>query len=349
MVAEFESRFARMVGSKYAVATSSGTAALHVALHSLGIGNGHSVVVPDLTFVASMNPVLYCGARPVLLDIERETWCLDLQLLRDVCGERRGKKSQIKAVIPVHLYGCACDMDELLRIAREYEFVIIEDATEALGTTLHGRQAGTFGEAGCFSFNGNKLLTTGAGGIVVTDSEELAAKIRYLVNQARDNPAIYLHGAMGFNYRMDSLSAALGIAQMERFNTILDLKRRIAECYKKALDDLPGVQHPPLLADMTHSYWLYSIVVSNAAYREKLLASLNGAGIGARPFFQPLHKQPYVNASLWTRDAKGAHRSRNGISDAISAGGINLPSSAGLTPEDQETVIRTITTSSNSR
>lgn len=340
MVPEFEARFASLVGSKWAVATSSGTAALHVALHALGIGPGDSVAVPDLTFVASMNPVLYCGAKPVLLDIDPSTWCMDLRLLRNLCARGRTKHGRIRAVIPVHLYGCACDMMELRRIAREYDLLVVEDATESLGTTLLKKQTGTFGHLGCFSFNGNKLLTTGAGGMVVTDSEELASKVRYLVNQARDNPVSYLHGAMGFNYRMDSLSAALGIAQLERFHGIMELKRAIADRYDAAFRTLPGLQPPPVQVGASHNYWLYSVVLRDASRRDDWLTSLNRAGIAARPFFHPLHRQPYIHLPLWTLGPRGARQSRSGMSDTIAAGGINLPSSAGLNRAGQRFVIR---------
>ncbi|MEI6807335.1 MAG: DegT/DnrJ/EryC1/StrS family aminotransferase [bacterium] len=343
MVTEFESRFAAMVGSKWAVATSSGTAALHVTLHALGIGSGDSVAVPDLTFVASLNPVLFCGAEPLLLDVDPATWCMDLALLRSLCASRRNSK-RIKAVVPVHLYGCACDMVELRRIALEYDLLIVEDATEALGTTLHGKQLGTFGTAGCFSFNGNKLLTTGAGGMVVTDSEQLAAKIRYLVNQARDNPVFYLHGAMGFNYRMDSLSAALGIAQLTRFETILRRKQAIAARYNKVVRHLPGLQSLPVQNGVTHSYWMYSVVLQNVTRRDAWLKALNKANIAARPFFHPLHRQPYVNSRLWTRGPRGARQSQQGVSDILAAGGINLPSSAGLKKNDQDTVLQCLQT-----
>ena len=187
LVGEFERQFAEKVGARHAIATASGTAALHVSLCALGIGPGHSVIVPDLTFVASMNPVLYCGATPVLLDVDRDTWCLDTRLLRETCRVLSRDRCDLKAIIPVHLYGCPCDLQDIRDVAREFGLRVVEDATEALGTTWHGKAAGTWGDLGCFSFNGNKLITTGAGGMVVTDSPALAEKVRYLVNQARDS------------------------------------------------------------------------------------------------------------------------------------------------------------------
>jgi perosamine synthetase len=277
-----------------------------------------------------MNPVLYCGAKPVLLDVDPETWCLDLALLRGVCQRSIGR-NRIKAVVPVHLYGCACDMTELLALAKEFDFLVVEDATEALGTTLNGRQVGTFGQVGCFSFNGNKLLTTGSGGMVVTDSEELAIRIRYLVNQARDNSDAYIHGQMGFNYRMDSLSAALGIAQLGQCDTFLARKHAIAKAYNTLFAGVPGIQVPPVGAGVEHCYWLYSAVLADPVKRDLWIRSLNAAGIAARPFFHPLHAQPYMNVPFWVKTATGIVRRRQGTSDRLSCGGINLPSSSGMT------------------
>ncbi|HBA84126.1 MAG TPA: aminotransferase DegT [Verrucomicrobia bacterium] len=339
MIAEFERQFAEFVGARYAVATASGTAALHVALHVLGVGNGDIVAVPDLTFVASMNPALYCGARPLLVDVRRETWCLDGALLSELCTklERQGQK--IRAVIPVHLYGCACDMDELISLSKEFDFLVVEDATEALGTRLNGRPVGTFGQLGCFSFNGNKMITTGAGGMVVTDSKELAEKIRYLVNQARDASDRYIHSEMGFNYRMSNLAAALGLAQMERLPYVIRRKQEMAARYRHALKGAPGVQLHPEPIGVEGAFWLYSIALNNGHNRDAWLEALAAEGIGARRFFEPLHRHPYMMTSLWRHTSDGARMGPSGVSDDLAARGINLPSSADLSDEDQHRVI----------
>ena len=340
MIGEFERRFADTVGSHYAVATASGTAALHASLHALGIGRGDLVAVPDLTFIASLNPVLYVGAEFLLIDVDPQTWCMDLRVLADACREQRRQGHPIKAVIPVHLFGCACDMVALEALAREHELVIVEDATEALGTRLYGRQVGSFGQVGCFSFNGNKMITTGAGGMVVTDSKPLADRIRYLVNQARDPGDRYQHSEMGFNYRMSNLAAALGLAQIERLPDLIKSKRALAQRYSEGLSQLPGVQLHPEPSGVTNSFWLYSIVLADADLRDHWLYELAQAGITARRFFEPLHRQPYLRQLVWRNENGKGTPGATGCSDRLSACGINLPSSAQLAPADQQRIIR---------
>ena len=339
MVSDFEAAFARKVGTRYAVATASGTAALHVALSALGMKAGAAVVVPDLTFVASMNPVLYCGAEAVLADVERATWCLDAEILRQLCRQRARTGNKVRAVIPVHLYGCCCDMEAIGAVAREYDLKVVEDATEALGTTFKGKQAGTLGDVGCFSFNGNKIMTTGAGGMVVTDSQDIADKVRYLVNQARDNASHYVHSAMGYNYRMNSLAAAVGMAQLEKLDGFQKAKRRIAARYRQALEGLEGLTLHPVQAGVDSNFWLYSLVMDRVKDKESCLESLNKQGIMARGFFAPLHRQPYVRSDLWRRGKKGVESGSRGNSDYLSTRGINLPSSSDLTESDQDQVI----------
>ncbi len=339
LIGEFERQFAAKVGARYAVATACGTAALHVALRALGIGRGHSVIVPDLTFVASMNPVLYCGAEPALLDVDRDTWCLDARLLEDTCRLLYRDRGGVKAIIPVHLYGCPCDMAAIRAIAAEFGIAVIEDATEALGTMIHGRAAGTWGDLGCFSFNGNKLITTGAGGMVVTDSPALAEKVRYLVNQARDSADAYQHSEMGYNYRLSNLAAAMGLAQLERFDSLLAAKRAIAARYREALERLPMLRVHPEPAGSSNCFWLYSIVLHHPRLRDVWLRSLNAAGIQARRFFTPLHRQPYVRQALWRQGRNGPEQGLMGRSDRLAACGINLPSSANLSRADQQIVI----------
>ncbi len=339
MIGEFERQFAAFTGARYAVATASGTAALHVALHALGVGPGDPVAAPDLTFIASVNPILYAGAQPVLVDVRMSTWCLDPALLRALCLHLKKNGRPLKAVIPVHLYGCACDMEEILHLSKEFGFLVVEDATEALGARLQGRHVGTFGEIGCFSFNGNKTITTGAGGMIVTDSKDLADRVRYLVNQARDTGERYRHSEMGFNYRMSNLAAALGLAQMEQLPDILQAKRAIAARYSAGLQNAPGLQRHPEPPGIEGSFWLYSIVLKNSEARDPWLRALAEEGIAARPFFEPLHSQPYLKAPLWRQGPSGAGFADQGASHQLSAAGINLPSSADLTPADQDRVI----------
>lgn len=339
LVGEFEKQFATAVGVRYAVATASGTAAIHVALKTLNIARGDSVFIPDLTFVASMNPVLYCGARPVLLDVETESWCLDPVILERRCAAMANNGRKPFAVIPVHLYGSNCNMDAIMSVAHKYDLRVIEDATEALGTKLNGRQVGTFGDIGCFSFNGNKMITTGSGGMIVTDNETLATRARYLVNQARDSGANYIHSEAGFNYRMNSISAAVGMAQLKKLDGFLGKKREIAARYSNAFKNIDGIQLHPEARGVNSSFWLYSVVFETMTERDLMIQGLQDDGIQSRGFFHPLHAQPYIRSRVWTQSPNGTSLSSNGISDRLSACGLNLPSSCGMKPADQARVI----------
>jgi perosamine synthetase len=211
-VPEFEEKFAQYVGSKRAVSTQSGTAALHMALYQLGIGEGDEVIVPSLTFIATINPVLFVGAKPVIVDVDPITWNIDPQEIKKAITKKT------KAIIPVHLYGSVCNIDEIIEIARENKLLVIEDATESLGATYKGRQTGTFGDFGCFSFNGNKLITTGGGGMIVSNNQKQAEHVKFLVNQARNTSKGYYHPEVGFNYRMTNIEASLGLAQLEKID-----------------------------------------------------------------------------------------------------------------------------------
>ena len=342
LVAEFERAFARQVGARFAVAVSSGTAALHVTLHALGIGREKRVVVPDLTFVASANPVLYCGAEPVFADVDPKTWMLDPDLLRALCLKFARDGRPISAVIPVHLYGGACDMSGLLRVAREFNLLVVEDATEALGANFRGRQVGTFGQAGCFSFNGNKLITTGGGGMVVTDSQPLARRIRHLVNQARPDPAEYVHDEMGFNYRMTNLTAALGLGQLERLPMLLKAKARIGQAYDKAFAHMPNFAPQGFSRHAQPAHWLYSIVLPDALERARWMKSLAAQDIPTRRIFHPLHSQPYLRKPVWTWNHGKIAPAKRGVSDDLYDRGLNLPSSPDMTAADQRRITRAL-------
>ncbi len=342
MITEFEKMFADYTGAKYAIATATGTAAIHAALRASGLTSGSSAIVQDLTFVASSNPVLYCGAEAMLIDIEPTQWGIDPRLLDTVLARLKRKGLLPSAIIPVHLYGGACDITAIVQTAARFGVSIIEDATESLGTFVAGRHVGTFGTAGCFSFNGNKLITTGCGGMVVTNDTELSKRIRYLVNQARDSASIYLHGEMGYNYRMSNVAAALGIAQMGRIEDILARKKSIADRYETELRNLPGITLYGRRKDVKQSHWLNSVLLSNKADRDSLLEYLTKNGITARRFFEPLHRQPYMKNELWVIGSSDACLEKGGLSDEISERGINLPSSAALNVEDQQKVIGAI-------
>lgn len=335
LIAEFETHFAERVGAAHAVATASGTAALHVALRVAGVGAGDRVAVQDLTFVASVNPVVQLHAEPLLVDIDPARWTLDVALLERFFEEHPQQAARIRAIVPVHLYGCAADMPRLMDLARRFDVAVVEDATEALGTTLAGRQVGTFGQLGCFSFNGNKMMTTGSGGMIVTNSAELAARARYLVAQARESGPAYRHGTDGYNYRMSNLNAALGMAQLERLDEVIARKRKIGETYRQQLGALSGIELTPEVRAVENCYWLSSLLTESPARARALLATLNQCGVMARPFFVPLHCQPYLTDAPGVMD--GAWQS-----ESIAARGINLPSSARLGAADQARVIELI-------
>jgi perosamine synthetase len=337
----FERAVAEFVGAPHAVATSSGTAALHIALRTLGVGPDDAVLVPDFTFVASVNPAIYCGALPVLLDVDRRTASLDPggleSFLKGECERRpeglrhRGSGKRVRVVLPVHLYGHPADLDAIGALAREYGLWVVEDAAECLGAKYKGLRVGGRGDLVCFSFNGNKVITSGAGGMVVGFREEWILRARHLVAQARAHPTEYLHDEIGFNYRMPALNAALGLAQMERLKSHLDRKRRIAETYARSLSGIPGVTVLGEEPWAWSSCWLSTVLLEpQAADVAEVAAILRQEGIEARRVWPPLHGQaPYRHCPF-----AGAP---NG--DWLYARGLNLPSSVGLTDEHQERVI----------
>jgi len=287
-VPEFEEKFAQYIGAERAVSTQSGTAALHIALYELGIGKGDEVIVPALTFIATINPILYVGAKPVIVDVNSETWNIDPEEIKKAITENT------KAIIPVHLYGNPCDMDTIMKIAKEYNLYVIEDATESLGAIYKGKQTGTFGDFGCFSFNGNKLITTGGGGMIVTGDEKRAKHIKFLVNQARDDSKGYYHPEMGFNYRMTNIEAALGLAQLKRVDKFLEEKRKFRKIYREVLGDLPYVKFQKEYDGANGSWWLTCIKIEKDMDINGLIRKLKEKDIQTRRIFIPACKMPYL-------------------------------------------------------
>lgn len=336
LIEEFETAFASYVGSRYAVACSSGTTAIHTALHVLGMGPGKEVATADFTFVASANPAIHLGASVSLVDSSRNDWCMDPSLLEDWLRKRARVGKLPDVLMPVHVLGQPADMNEIMRLASEFEIPVVEDAAESLGATVTSggscRQVGTFGEFGCFSFNGNKIMTTGGGGILVTDSEDLARKAKHLVNQAKVDAPGYLHDQAGYNYRMTNLVAALGLAQLERLNDFIEAKRSIADRYNTAFANLP-VCLPPETAASYSTYWLYSLLCENELVRDDLVNRLNADKIQARLLWRPLHMQPYLT------DAETVGGS---ISAELFSRGVSLPCSTQLTHQEQNRVIDTV-------
>ncbi|MDK2800264.1 MAG: perosamine synthetase [Clostridiales bacterium] len=332
----FEEKFKQYIGVEKAVVTINGTAAIHLALSLLGIGPGDEVIVPSMTFVASVNPILYVGAEPVFVDVCRDTFVMDVTKVEALITEKT------RAILPVHLYGHLVDMESLMAIARKYNLYVIEDATEALGSeykTRHGQwvKAGTIGDIGCFSFNGNKLITTGAGGMMVTNHIEMGEKAKFLSTQAKVTEAnkAFSHPEIGYNFRMPNLLAAMGVAQLEQIDEYIENKRNNAEKYNWLLSQIKGLTLPAEKENVKNCYWLYSVIIEDeyGLVRDDLIKIMSNNGIETRPFFKPIHQmKPYLNyrhGDMW-------------ITEEISTKGLNLPSSVGLNEKDIEYICKVI-------
>jgi len=322
-IQEFEEKFAHYCGVKYGVATSNGTTALHLALTALGIGAGDEVIVPTLTFVATANTVRYTGAKPRFVDSHPDYWCIDPEKIEEVIT------SKTKALIPVHLYGHPCDMKPIMAIASRHSLYVIEDAAEAHGAEYKGRKVGSFGDIACFSFYGNKILTTGEGGMCLTNEERLAEKMRILRDHGMSPQRRYWHDIIGFNYRMTNMQAAVGVAQSSKLDEFVKRKRQIAELYNSLLADAKGVSLPPEMPWAKNVYWMYSILIQDdfGIERDELMQRLEQRGVETRPLFYPLHIMPPHKT-----------RGRFPIAEELSEKGVSLPSSVNLTQEEIEYV-----------
>lgn len=312
-IGEFEGRFSQYVGSRYATTVSNGTVALHLALVALGIGPGDEVIVPTLTYIASANAVAYTGATPVFVDSEAASWQISPEDIRAKITPRT------KAIMPVHLYGAACDMDAIMAIAREHNLLVVEDCAEAIGTLYKGRHVGTFGDIATFSFFGNKTMTTGEGGMVVTNDQTLHDRAVHFKGQGLATSRQYWHDVIGFNYRMTNICAAIGVAQMERMDGFLEGKRRVAQGYMDRLGglDLTFQEEKP---DTRHSYWMMSLLLEEPADRDPLRTWLGDRGIETRPLFYPVHTMPMYQK----------HFELHRVAEMLGWRGINVPSWPGL-------------------
>ena len=291
----FEREFAAVVGSPYALALSSGTSALHLALQLAGVGPGDEVLVSTLTFSASVNPVVYLGGHPTFIDSERASWNMDPALLAETLQQRQRSGHMPKAVVPVHLYGQSADMDPIMDICSRYGVTVIEDAAEALGATYHGQAPGTFGLMGIFSFNGNKIITTSGGGMLVSADKTLIDHARKLATQARDSAPHYQHSEIGYNYRMSNVLAAIGRGQLEVLDDRVRARRQNFAFYQEVLGGLPGIAFMPEAPWGRSSRWLTVITLDATKYgveRETLRLALEAANIEARPVWKPMHLQP---------------------------------------------------------
>jgi perosamine synthetase len=345
-VNRFETMVAAYVGARFAVATASGTAALHLALLVAGVELNEEVIVSSLTFVAPVNAIRYVGAWPVFIDAEPNHWQMDPQKVADFLtkqctwanGELRNKSTgrRVKAILPVHILGHPCDMDPIVQIAHKFELVLVEDATEALGARYKSRPVGKPGDVACFSFNGNKIITTGGGGMIVTDNERWAEKAKYLSTQAKDNPIEYIHDEVGYNYRLTNIQAALGVAQMEQLDKHIAAKRNIKAVYKEALRDLPGIKTHDDAATVFSSCWMSPITVDPIAFgydSRGLMDKLKENNIQSRPLWHPVNS---------LRPFKTCQSYEVRVADQLYRDALNLPCSVGLTPTAQTRVIESI-------
>jgi len=324
-VTEFEQRFAERVQVSHAASVCNGTVALHLALLALGIGPGDEVIVPTLTYIASANAIAYTGATVVFVDSLRDTWQIDPADIRRHIGPRT------RAIMPVHLYGQACDMDAIMAIAKEHRLFVVEDCAESFGTYYKGKHVGTFGDISTFSFFGNKTITTGEGGMVVSSDLTLIDRARHLKGQGLASHREYWHDVVGYNYRMTNIAAAIGLAQLERADGFIRRKREIAEYYASLLRDAPVEMHGQA-ADTVHSYWMVSLLVDKAANRDPLREKMAADGIETRPVFYPIHTMP-----MYSRGYR-----KHPVAEDLAWRGINLPSWPGLTDEQVRKVASSI-------
>jgi pyridoxal phosphate-dependent aminotransferase EpsN len=332
-VEAFENEFAAVTGAAHALALSSGTAALHLALQLSGVGRGDEVLVSTMTFAASVNPICYLGATPVLIDSELQSWNLDPSLVAEAL-ERRAKAGRLpRAVVAVHLYGQSADLRPLLTACQHHGIPLIEDAAEALGARYEGRQPGTFGRAGIFSFNGNKIITTSAGGMLVSEDQAFIAHARKLATQARDPAPHYQHSEIGYNYRLSNLLAALGRGQLRLLEARVLARRRNFEAYQRALGDLPGLQFMPEASWGRHSRWLTTVTINPAEFgadREQLRLALEAGDVEARPVWKPMHLQPVF---------LDCPREGGAVAERLFDQGLCLPSGSSLTDADRQRVV----------
>jgi perosamine synthetase len=345
-VTDFEKALAGASGLKHGVATVNGTAALHTALLCAGVERDDEVLVSTLTFIAPANAIRYLGAHPVFIDAEPEYWQMDPNAVRAFLTQEcsfqngvvidRATGRRVKAIVPVDILGSTVDFDEIAQIARAFGLAIVEDATESLGARYKERPVGSRADIACFSFNGNKLLTTGGGGMIVTDDDAMAKRARYLTTQAKDDPIEYVHAEVGFNYRLTNVLAAIGLAQMEKLDEYVAIKRANAARYAQELSAVEGIGIMPQAPFAFSTFWLYTILVDERRFgmsSRALLRHLAANGVQARPLWQPMHRSP-------------AHRNERSFGGAVAERlcdqALSLPSSVGLLPEQLEHVVEAI-------
>jgi perosamine synthetase len=332
-VSKFEKLFAQRVGRKYGVAVSSGTAALDIAIEALGLMPGDEVIVPAFIIISCVNQIVRVGARPVLVDADPITWSINANLIEEKIT------SKTKAILVAHIYGLSIDMDKVIEISKNYGIPVIEDAAEAHGLSYKGKECGSFGEVSIFSFYSNKLITTGEGGMLLTDDYELSERYRSLRNLCFESSNRFVHERLGWNYRMTNLQAAIGLAQLERINEFISLKRLMGKKYNQAFKGLTGVQLPPESAYGSENiYWVYGLLITDPKKggAKEVMSLLLEKSIGTRPFFCPINKQPFFqNRNMFLSDSYP-------ISENLYENGFYIPSGAGITDYQIERVAKEV-------
>lgn len=349
-VTRFEEMIADYVGAKYAVACVNGTNALHIALQLSGVHREEHVIVPNITFIASVNSIKYCGAEPILVDVDKDTWQMDLDLLENWLEKYTYKVDEgvgsrpvrtvsysvfsnkpIAAIMPVHVLGNMVDMKRLTTLCKKYHLKIVEDATEALGSYYKNKHAGTFGEFGCFSFNGNKIITTGGGGMIVTNNKSLAQKAKHLTTQAKSDPFEYIHDEIGYNYRLVNVLAAIGVAQMEQLPEFIRRKHEIDAFYKKELSGVGDIQFQKVLSGVNPNHWLFTFKTEK---QKELLDILNKNQLQSRPFWVPMNRLKMFKKDYYINE--------NDISGQVYRSCLSIPCSTNITYSDMQKVVDTI-------
>jgi len=340
-VTQFENMVAEFAGCKYGVATSNGTAALQIALQLAGVHRNDYVIVPNVTFIASINSIKYTGADPILIDVDTATWQMDLDLLEDFLKNEATEKNgslvykkdgrTIRCIMPVHVLGNICDMDRLVKLAGQYKLKMVEDSTESLGSYYKGKHTGGFGLMGCFSFNGNKIITTGGGGVIVTNDEELAKKAKHLTTQAKSDPFEYVHDEIGYNFRLVNVLAAMGVAQMELLPSFIKRKKEIDALYKKELEGVGDIRFQKVENDVDPNCWLFTIMTEK---QKEVLKVLNDNKMQSRPFWVPMNKLKMFKDDVYYHN--------NNKSDYIYQRCLSIPCSTYITDEEVKSVAEKI-------
>ncbi len=328
-VNQFEKELAAKVGSKSAAALSSGTAAIHLALKAAGVGEGDVVFCPTLTFSATANPIIYQNATPVFIDSDYETWNMCPKALEEAFE----KYPNVKAVIVVHLYGLSADMDKIVELCKKRNVVLIEDAAESLGAYYKGKHTGTFGNYGIFSFNGNKIITTSGGGMLVSDNEERIAKVRFWSTQSRDKARYYQHSELGYNYRMSNIVAGIGRGQLKVLDQRVEKKKYIFDFYKKELEEFDGIEFMPVNEWNEPNFWLSSITLKGKIRPIDIMEALEKDNIESRPIWKPMHLQPFFEKYNFVG---------TDVSEKLFEHGVCLPSDTKMEDEDLERVCKII-------